>query len=56
MVALGLLMGCLIGLCLPIATIEYGEFSTLLVDRNMENHTSTQTLILKWFGGGKVLL
>lgn len=55
LVATGILMGILIGLCLPIVTIEYGEFSTLLVDRNMENHTSTPTLILKWFGGGKVL-
>ncbi|XP_032690175.1 multidrug resistance protein homolog 49 isoform X1 [Odontomachus brunneus] len=56
LVVAGLFLGCLIGLCLPIATIEYGEFSTLLVDRNMNNHTSTSTLILEWFGGGRVLL
>nr|XP_003701514.1 PREDICTED: multidrug resistance protein homolog 49 isoform X1 [Megachile rotundata]XP_012136737.1 PREDICTED: multidrug resistance protein homolog 49 isoform X1 [Megachile rotundata]XP_012136738.1 PREDICTED: multidrug resistance protein homolog 49 isoform X1 [Megachile rotundata]XP_012136739.1 PREDICTED: multidrug resistance protein homolog 49 isoform X1 [Megachile rotundata] len=51
----GLIMGTLTGLCIPISTIQYGEFTTLLVDRNMENQTSTPTLILKWFGGGKVL-
>ncbi|XP_017766399.1 PREDICTED: multidrug resistance protein homolog 49 isoform X2 [Eufriesea mexicana] len=51
----GLIMGTLTGLCIPISTIQYGEFTTLLVDRNMENQTSTPTLIMKWFGGGKVL-
>ncbi|CAK9804633.1 Multidrug resistance protein homolog 49 [Anthophora quadrimaculata] len=51
----GLIMGTLTGLCIPVSTIQYGEFTTLLVDRNMENHTSTPTLIMKWFGGGKVL-
>lgn len=51
----GLIMGTLTGLCIPISTIQYGEFTTLLVDRNMDNQTSTPTLILKWFGGGKVL-
>ncbi|XP_015512051.1 multidrug resistance protein homolog 49 isoform X1 [Neodiprion lecontei] len=51
----GLFMGTLTGLCIPVSTIQYGEFTTLLVDRNMENQTSTPTLILEWFGGGKVL-
>ncbi|XP_068971412.1 multidrug resistance protein homolog 49 isoform X1 [Bombus flavifrons] len=51
----GLIMGTLTGLCIPISTIQYGEFTTLLVDRNTENQSSTPTLILKWFGGGKVL-
>ncbi|KAK0086065.1 hypothetical protein PV325_003921 [Microctonus aethiopoides] len=51
----GLIMGTLTGLCIPVSTIQYGEFTTLLVDRNMENQTSTPTLILEWFGGGKVL-
>ncbi|KAL2727033.1 multidrug resistance protein 49 isoform X1 [Vespula squamosa] len=51
----GLIMGILTGLCIPISTIQYGEFTTLLVDRNMPNQTSTPTLILYWFGGGKVL-
>ncbi|XP_012280547.1 multidrug resistance protein homolog 49 isoform X2 [Orussus abietinus] len=51
----GLIMGSLTGLCIPISTIQYGEFTTLLVDRNLENETSTPTLIMEWFGGGKVL-
>ncbi|XP_012236010.1 multidrug resistance protein homolog 49 isoform X2 [Linepithema humile] len=50
-----LILASLVGLCIPIATIEYGEFSTLLVDRNIENHTSTKTIIMELFGGGKVL-
>lgn len=51
----GLLMGTLTGLCIPISTIQYGEFTTLLVDRNNENETSTETIIMEWFGGGKIL-
>lgn len=51
----GLVFGCLLGLCMPLSIIMYGEFSSLLVDRNMENHTSTPTIIMNWFGGGKVL-
>ncbi|XP_015603415.1 multidrug resistance protein homolog 49 isoform X2 [Cephus cinctus] len=51
----GLIMGTLTGLCIPISTIQYGEFTTLLVDRNMENQTSTPTIIMEWFGGGRVL-
>lgn len=50
-----LVLASLVGLCIPVATIQYGEFSSLLVDRNMENHTSTKTVILELFGGGKVL-
>ncbi|XP_015115150.1 multidrug resistance protein homolog 49 isoform X1 [Diachasma alloeum] len=51
----GLFMGTLTGLCIPISTIQYGEFTTLLVDRNTANQTSTPTLIMAWFGGGAVL-
>lgn len=51
----GLIMGTLTGFCIPVSTIQYGEFTTLLVDRNMENQTSNPTLIMKWFGGGMVL-
>ncbi|EZA49880.1 multidrug resistance protein homolog 49 isoform X2 [Ooceraea biroi] len=51
----GLILGSLVGFCIPLGTILYGEFSALLVDRNMENHTSNPTNILKYFGGGKVL-
>lgn len=40
----------------PFLIIIYGEFTTLLVDRSYGIGTSTPTFILKWFGGGKVLL
>ncbi|KAG7198448.1 hypothetical protein KM043_005833 [Ampulex compressa] len=56
LVVIGLMLGAITGLCIPLATIQYGEFTTLLVDRNKGNTTSTPTLILDWFGGGKVLL
>ncbi|KAL0111878.1 hypothetical protein PUN28_013228 [Cardiocondyla obscurior] len=55
MVFSSLILGCLVGLCIPIAIIEYGEFSTMLLDRNRENDTTTPTIILPLFGGGKVL-
>ncbi|XP_011684594.1 PREDICTED: multidrug resistance protein homolog 49 isoform X2 [Wasmannia auropunctata] len=55
LVFLGLILGGLDGLCIPIVIIEYGEFSTMLLDRTRENDTSTPTVILPWFGGGKIL-
>lgn len=39
----------------PFLTIIYGEFSTLLVERAYGMGTSSPTIILKWFGGGKIL-
>lgn len=35
--------------------ILYGEFTTILVDREVRQGTSTKTNILKIFGGGRVL-
>lgn len=35
--------------------ILYGEFTTILVDREIREGTSTKTNILKYFGGGRVL-
>ncbi|XP_011868087.1 PREDICTED: multidrug resistance protein homolog 49 isoform X2 [Vollenhovia emeryi] len=54
LIFLGLMLGCLVGMCIPVAIIEYGEFSTMLLDRN-RNDTTTPTFILPWFGGGKIL-
>ncbi|KAH0550179.1 multidrug resistance protein homolog 49-like isoform X1 [Cotesia glomerata] len=51
----GLFMGTMTGLCIPVANIQYGEFTTLLVDRNMTNQTSTPTFVMEMFGGGKIL-
>lgn len=41
---------------LPYGLILYGEFTTILVDREIRDGTSTKTNILKLFGGGKVLV
>lgn len=40
---------------MPYAVIIYGEFTTLLVDRTIATGTSSETKILQWFGGGRVL-
>jgi ATP-binding cassette, subfamily B (MDR/TAP), member 1 len=40
---------------LPYGMILYGEFTTLLVDREIREGTSTKTNILSIFGGGKIL-
>ncbi|XP_012529625.2 multidrug resistance protein homolog 49 isoform X2 [Monomorium pharaonis] len=55
LIASGIVLGCFVGMCIPAAIIEYGEFSTMLLDRNRENDTTTPTIILPWFGGGKIL-
>ncbi|KAG7304719.1 hypothetical protein JYU34_010067 [Plutella xylostella] len=54
-----LMIGCVLatinGLFVPVGTIIYGEFTTLLIDRSVMTNTSTKTLTMEWFGGGKVL-
>ncbi|XP_039305776.1 multidrug resistance protein homolog 49 isoform X2 [Solenopsis invicta] len=55
LVALGLILGGCVGLGIPCIIIQYGEFSTMLLDRNRKNDTTTPTTILPWFGGGKIL-
>ncbi|XP_018398759.1 PREDICTED: multidrug resistance protein homolog 49 [Cyphomyrmex costatus] len=55
LIFLGLILGCLAGLCIPVAIIQYGEFSNMLLDRNRENDMTTSTIILPLFGGGKIL-
>lgn len=51
-VLFGILMGC----CVPTATILYGEFTTLLIDRVVQVGQSTPTFMLNWFGGGQILI
>ncbi|CAG9128715.1 unnamed protein product [Plutella xylostella] len=55
-----LMIGCVLatinGLFVPVGTIIYGEFTTLLIDRSVMTNTSTKTLTMEWFGGGKVLV
>lgn len=56
LILLGLILGGLAGLCIPVAIIQYGEFSNMLLDRTRANDTTTSpTIILPLFGGGKIL-
>ncbi|XP_018059638.1 PREDICTED: multidrug resistance protein homolog 49-like isoform X2 [Atta colombica] len=55
LILLGLILGGFVGLSIPIAIIQYGEFSNMLLDRTKENDTTTLTVILPLFGGGKIL-
>lgn len=40
---------------MPVWFIVYGEFTTLLVDRTLGYGSSSNTIILPIFGGGKIL-
>ncbi|XP_037037810.1 multidrug resistance protein homolog 65-like isoform X2 [Bradysia coprophila] len=40
---------------MPLMIIAYGEFTTLLVARTYQNGTSSNTILLQLFGGGRVL-
>lgn len=55
MVFVGIFCASIASLGLPYGLILYGEFTTILVDRALPQATSTNTNILKIFGGGKVL-
>ncbi|XP_049836069.1 multidrug resistance protein homolog 49-like [Schistocerca gregaria] len=53
---LGVTLGIITGLCMPAVIVLYGEFTTILVDRNAENITSSPTTILPLAGGGRILV
>ncbi|EGI64783.1 PREDICTED: multidrug resistance protein homolog 49-like isoform X1 [Acromyrmex echinatior] len=55
LILLSLILGGFTGLSIPIAIIQYGEFSNMLLDRTRPNDTTTPTIILPLFGGGKIL-
>lgn len=40
---------------MPYNVVIFGEFTAILVDRAMAYGTSSPTLILSWFGGGRVI-
>lgn len=40
---------------LPAMFVLFGEFTTLMVDRSLESGTSSKTMFLHIFGGGKIL-
>ncbi|XP_041969859.1 multidrug resistance protein homolog 49 [Aricia agestis] len=51
----GVIFASLNGLFVPIGVIIYGEFTSLLIDRTVMNGTSTPTLTIAMFGGGRIL-
>lgn len=51
----GVLLAALASAGMPYSIVIYGEFSSLLVDRTVGIGTSSSTLILHLFGGGKRL-
>ncbi|XP_045453691.1 multidrug resistance protein homolog 49-like [Melitaea cinxia] len=51
----GVIFASLNGLFVPVGVIIYGEFTSLLIDRTVMNGTSTSTLTIAWFGGGRIL-
>ncbi|KAJ8720984.1 hypothetical protein PYW08_006449 [Mythimna loreyi] len=48
-------LACINGLFVPLGTIIYGEFTSLLIDRTVMTGTSTETLTIALFGGGQSL-
>jgi ATP-binding cassette, subfamily B (MDR/TAP), member 1 len=55
MVFVGIACASIASLGLPYGMILYGEFTTILVDRELPQGNSTKTNILQIFGGGKFL-
>ncbi|XP_077296429.1 multidrug resistance protein homolog 49-like [Arctopsyche grandis] len=52
---LGIFMAMVMGACIPIGIIGYGEFTTLMMDRVAPKGSSTPTVILQAFGGGRII-
>ncbi|KAK6625886.1 hypothetical protein RUM43_006185 [Polyplax serrata] len=51
---IGVTFSVLSGFLLPVIIIFYGEYTTLLIDRNTPNQTTvTPTIITPWFNGGR---
>lgn len=55
MIFIGVFSTLIKALAMPILIIIYGEFTTLLVDRTMRTGTSSKTIFLRIFNGGKEL-
>ncbi|KAJ2945157.1 hypothetical protein O0L34_g9220 [Tuta absoluta] len=55
MLVLGLVLASINGLFCPMGVIIYAEFTSLLIDRTVMTETSTKTLAIAWFGGGRIL-
>lgn len=55
LIFIAIICATLAAFCLPFGLILYGEFTTLLVDREVNIGPSTKTFLLHMFGGGTVL-
>ncbi|KAL0879462.1 hypothetical protein ABMA27_003213 [Loxostege sticticalis] len=55
MLFVGLILASLNGLFVPVGVIVYGEFTSLLIDRTTMTGTSTPTITISLFGGGRIL-
>lgn len=55
MMLIGVLLACIAAGGMPYSIVIYGEFSSLMVDRTVGVGTSSSTLILHLFGGGRKL-
>lgn len=51
----GVLSAILGSLGIPFLIVLYGEFTTLLVDRVREEGRTTDTILIRLFGGGRIL-
>lgn len=55
LVFVAIICASIAALFMPYGIVLYGEFTTVLVDREIAKGTSTRTNILSIFGGGRVL-
>ncbi|XP_075169480.1 multi drug resistance 49 [Haematobia irritans] len=55
LIAFGILFASLASTGMPYSIVIYGEFTSLLVDRTLGIGTSSSTLFLRLFGGGRIL-
>ncbi|KAM3965965.1 multidrug resistance protein homolog 49 [Aphomia sociella] len=52
---IGVLLASVNGFFVPLGVIIYGEFTALLIERTMMTGTSSTTLTISIFGGGRIL-
>ena len=55
LILIGIVFTFFKSMAFPLLIVVYGEFTTLLVDRTLGVGTSSTTILLPLFGGGKVL-
>ncbi|XP_054737347.1 multidrug resistance protein homolog 49 [Anastrepha obliqua] len=55
LIACGTVIASIASICIPYNMIIYAEFTTLLIDRDVGNGTSTSAPLLSIFGGGRKL-